>query len=48
MVLLGLWALWFFGRKTTGQGTMLTPKEQQQIEQLLADNQTQHRDLKND
>jgi hypothetical protein len=26
----------------------LTPKEQQQIEQLLADNQAQHRDLKND
>ena len=48
MVLIGLWALWFFGRKTAGQGAMLTPKEQQQIEQLLADNQAQHRDLKND
>lgn len=48
MVLIGLWALWFFGRKTAGQGAMLTPKEQQQIEQLLADNQSQRRDLKND
>ena len=48
MVLLGLWALWFFGRKTAGQGAMLTSKEQQQIKQLLADNQTQHKDLKND
>lgn len=48
MVLLGLWALWFFGRKTSGQGAMLTPKEQQQIEQLLADNQAHLRDLKND
>ena len=48
MVLIGLWALWFFGRKSSDQGAMLTPAEQQKIDQLLADDQAQHRDLKND
>ena len=28
MVLIGLWALWFFGRKTHVQGAMLSPSEQ--------------------
>jgi cytochrome c-type biogenesis protein CcmH len=44
MLLIGLWALWFFGRKTQGQGAMLTPSEQQQLDQLLADNQTRNKD----
>jgi len=44
MVLIGLWALWFFGRKTHIQGAMLTPSEQQKLDQLLADNQTPSRD----
>jgi len=44
MVLIGLWALWFFGRKTHIQGAMLTPSEQQRLDQLLADNQTPSRD----
>ena len=44
MVLIGLWALWFFGRKTHHQGAMLTPSEQQQLDQLLADNQPPSRD----
>jgi len=44
MLLIGLWALWFFGRKTQNQGAMLTPLEQQQLDQLLADNQTPGRD----
>tara|TARA_B110000211_G_scaffold197557_1_gene227156 strand:- start:4301 stop:4780 length:480 start_codon:yes stop_codon:yes gene_type:complete len=44
MVLIGLWALWFFGRKTHNQGAMLTPSEQQKLDQLLADNQTPSRD----
>jgi cytochrome c-type biogenesis protein CcmH len=44
MVLIGLWALWFFGRKTHNQGAMLTPSEQQQLDQLLADNQPPSRD----
>jgi len=44
MVLIGLWALWFFGRKTHTQGAMLTPSEQQKLDQLLADNQTPSRD----
>jgi cytochrome c-type biogenesis protein CcmH len=44
MVLIGLWALWFFGRKTHSQGAMLTPTEQQQLDQLLADDQTPSRD----
>ena len=44
MVLIGLWALWFFGRKTHTQGAMLTPSEQQKLDQLLADNQNPSRD----
>ena len=44
MVLIGLWALWFFGRKTHTQGAMLTPSEQHKLDQLLADNQTPSRD----
>lgn len=43
MVVIGLFALWFFGRKTHPQGAMLTPREQQQLDQLLANNQTQDR-----
>jgi len=44
MLFIGLWALWFFGRKTHTQGAMLTPSEQQKLDQLLADNQTPSRD----
>jgi cytochrome c-type biogenesis protein CcmH len=44
MLIIGLWALWFFGRKTHNEGAMLTPSEQQQVEQLLADNQTPAKD----
>ncbi len=44
MVLIGSWALWFFGRKTQNQGAMLTPLEQQQLDQLLADNKHTDRD----
>ena len=44
MVLIGLWALWLFGRKTHTQGAMLTPSEQHKLDQLLADNQTPSRD----
>jgi cytochrome c-type biogenesis protein CcmH len=44
MVLIGLWALWFFGRKTHDQGAMLTPSEQQRLDQLLADNQAPNKD----
>ena len=44
MVLIGSWALWFLGRKTQNQGAMLTPLEQQQLDQLLADNKHTDRD----
>ena len=44
MLIIGLWALWFFGRKTHNEGAMLTPSEQQQLEQLLASNQTPTKD----
>jgi cytochrome c-type biogenesis protein CcmH len=44
MALIGLWALWFFGRKTHNQSAMLTPLEQQQLDQLLADNKHPGRD----
>jgi|TARA_B110000902_G_scaffold9603_1_gene11683 cytochrome c-type biogenesis protein CcmH len=44
MLLIGLWALWFFGRKTHDQGAMLTPSEQQRLDQLLADNQAPNKD----
>ena len=40
MVFVGLLALWFFGRKTGIQGAMLTPSEQQKLEQLLSDGQS--------
>ena len=44
MLLIGLWALWFFGRKSHDQGAMLTPSEQQRLAQLLADNQAPNKD----
>jgi cytochrome c-type biogenesis protein CcmH len=44
MLIIGLWALWFFGRRTHSEGAMLTPSELQQLEQLLADNQTPAKD----
>jgi cytochrome c-type biogenesis protein CcmH len=44
MLIIGLWALWFFGRKSHSEGAMLTPSEQQQLEQLLADNQAPAKD----
>jgi cytochrome c-type biogenesis protein CcmH len=44
MLIIGLFALWFFGRKTHTQGAMLTPAEQQKLDQLLANNQVQDRD----
>jgi cytochrome c-type biogenesis protein CcmH len=44
MILIGLFALWFFGRKVQPQSAMLTPDEQQQLNQLLADNKLQDRD----
>ena len=44
MVFIGLWALWFFGRKTHVQGAMLSPSEQQKLDQLLAENRTPGRD----
>ncbi|MDC9720335.1 MAG: cytochrome c-type biogenesis protein CcmH [Gammaproteobacteria bacterium] len=41
MIFIGLWALWFLGRKTAPQGAMLSLDEQQQLQQLLADNPQQ-------
>ncbi len=46
MLFIGLWVLWFFGRKTQDHAAMLTPEEQHQLDQLLADNQTPSRDYK--
>ena len=44
MLFIGLWVLWYFGRKTQIQATMLTPEEQAQLNRLLAQDERQGTD----
>ncbi|MCO4837250.1 MAG: cytochrome c-type biogenesis protein CcmH [Oceanospirillaceae bacterium] len=44
MIFIGLFALWFFSRKSQSQSAMLTTDEQQKLHQLLANNQLRDRD----
>jgi cytochrome c-type biogenesis protein CcmH len=39
LLLIGLSVLWFLGRKPAAQAAMLTPDEQQQVNNLLASDQ---------